>query len=77
LFGEDQARYLIALDPKEAESVTAEAHAKGVPVLTLGATGGAALALPSEPPITLSALTTAFETPLPAYMSGDDGAFAR
>ncbi len=77
LFGEDQGRYLIALDPKEAESVTAEAHAKGVPVLTLGATGGAALALPGEPPITLSALTAAFETPLPAYMSGDDGAFAR
>lgn len=77
LFGEDQARYLIALDPNEAESVAAEARAKSVPMLALGATGGAALALPGEQPMELSALMTAFETPLPAYMSGDDSAFVR
>jgi phosphoribosylformylglycinamidine synthase II len=75
LFGEDQGRYLIALDPNEAASVEAEAHAKGVPCLVIGTTGGAMLALPGEDPITLMALKTAFESPLPAYMSGDDDAF--
>ena len=77
LFGEDQARYLLALDPEEAGKVAAEAGEKGVPFLTLGTTGGAALVLPGEQPIELSALNSAFETPLPAYMSGDDNAFGR
>ena len=45
-------------------------------MMALGATGGAALTLPGEKPIALAELTTAFETPLPAYMSGDDNAFA-
>ena len=67
---------LFRSDPREAESVAAEARAKGVPLLALGATGGAALTLPGEQSISLAALTAAFETPLPAYMSGDDNAFA-
>jgi phosphoribosylformylglycinamidine synthase len=77
LFGEDQARYLVALDPGEMDSVVAEARSRGVPVHVLGTTGGATLVLPGEQPIALSALKSAFETPLPAYMSGDDDAFAR
>ncbi len=77
LFGEDQSRYLVALDPEEAGEVATEALAKGVPFLALGTTGGAALVLPGEQPIELSALKTAFETSLPAYMSGDDNAFGR
>lgn len=77
LFGEDQSRYLLALDPEAAGEIAAEAGAKGVPFLALGTTGGAALVLPGEQPIELSALETAFETPLPAYMSGDDNAFGR
>ncbi|MBL8711183.1 MAG: phosphoribosylformylglycinamidine synthase subunit PurL [Rhodospirillaceae bacterium] len=44
-FGEDQARYVIAVPAKAAEATEAKAAAAGVPVMTLGETGGDALSL--------------------------------
>ncbi len=75
LFGEDQARYLLAAPESMANALIIEAVAKGVPALRLGVTGGAALTLPGAAPISLDALRQAHERPLPDYMSGDDAAF--
>jgi phosphoribosylformylglycinamidine synthase II len=75
LFGEDQARYLVTADVEEAKAIGAEAEARGVRVVALGATGGDSLNLPGEAPILLSELRKAHETPLPAYMAGDDSVF--
>jgi len=75
LFGEDQARYLVTADAEEAKAIGAEAEARGVRVVALGATGGDSLNLPGEAPILLSELRKAHETPLPAYMAGDDSVF--
>jgi phosphoribosylformylglycinamidine synthase len=77
LFGEDQARYLVtAPGADEAKAICDEAEAQGVRVFMLGETGGDALNLPGEAPILLTDLRKAHEFPLPAYMSGDDGAFS-
>ncbi len=67
-FGEDQARYIVTA--KDAHSVTRQATAAGVPLLHLGATGGAVLALDGERPIRVTELKQRFEAWLPAYMSG-------
>ena len=75
LFGEDQARYVIAVAPAQFEEIVVLAEARGVPALLLGFTGGDALILPGEAPILLSELRDAHERPLPAYMAGEDSAF--
>nr|MCU0899770.1 AIR synthase-related protein [Cypionkella sp.] len=40
LFGEDQARYLVALDPAQFHSLKGAAHAAGVPLSVVGRFGG-------------------------------------
>jgi phosphoribosylformylglycinamidine synthase len=70
LFGEDQARYLVTVPAVSADALLAEAEAAAVPALAIGRTGGAALALPGETTIAVSALKTAHESWLPDYMSG-------
>jgi len=76
LFGEDQGRYLVTLRDADAKTVLREADFRGVPFIALGVTRGDALQLPGEAPILLSDLRKAHETPLPAYMAGDDRAFS-
>ncbi|MDA0702551.1 MAG: phosphoribosylformylglycinamidine synthase subunit PurL [Proteobacteria bacterium] len=68
LFGEDQARYLIAT--KNPVAVLADAEAAGIPVVAIGRTGGEALTLPGSAPISLTALREAHEGWLPGYMDG-------
>ncbi|ARN80648.1 phosphoribosylformylglycinamidine synthase subunit PurL [Methylocystis bryophila] len=75
LFGEDQARYLVAVALAELDAIVAAAAARGVPAIPIGFTGGDALNLPGEAPILLSALREAHETPLPAYMAGEERVF--
>jgi phosphoribosylformylglycinamidine synthase len=77
LFGEDQARFLIVAEPAEAEAIEKDAKAAGVEVLALGVTGGNELHLPGEAPILLCDMQHAQEAPLPAYMAGEEDAFAR
>jgi phosphoribosylformylglycinamidine synthase len=67
-FGEDQARFIVTA--KAAEIVMQRAKAAGVPLARLGATGGAALALEGERPLSVEHLKTHFEAWLPAYMAG-------
>ncbi|MFM9162877.1 MAG: AIR synthase related protein, partial [Methylocystis sp.] len=76
LCGEDQARYLIAVAPETVEPILGMAQAENIPILEIGVTGGAEISWPGEKPISLTELREAFEKPLPAYMAGDDRAFA-
>ncbi len=76
LYGEDQARYLVTAGAAEAAAILTAARAAGVPCAAIGVTGGDALNLDAETPISLEDLRHAHETPLPAFMAGDDGAFS-
>ncbi|HVZ50958.1 MAG TPA: phosphoribosylformylglycinamidine synthase subunit PurL [Pseudolabrys sp.] len=70
-FGEDQARYLVTVPAAQAEAVFARAGAASVPVWRIGVTGGDALAIEGERPVTIAALRERFEGWLPAYMAGN------
>ncbi|MEN5084073.1 phosphoribosylformylglycinamidine synthase subunit PurL [Bosea sp. TWI1241] len=70
LFGEDQARYLIAVPAEAAAAVVAEAKAAGVPAQEIGRTGGADLVLGGEATVSVAALRGAHERWLPDYMAG-------
>ncbi len=68
LFGEDQARYLIAT--RQPDLVLAAAAARGVPAAAVGrATADGALTLPGSNPISLAELRRAHEAWLPDYMA--------
>jgi phosphoribosylformylglycinamidine synthase len=68
LFGEDQARYLIATD--EPERILAAASAAAAPAEIVGFAGGEAFGVAGLFEIPLSALRSAHEDWLPAYMAG-------
>ena len=68
-FGEDQARYLVTMSEKDAESFVARAAGTGVPALRIGMTGGSELTLAGATPISLVGLGVAHEGWLPAYMA--------
>ena len=68
-FGEDQGRYLLAVRPAEVEAILAAAAGAGVLARVVGRTGGDALILGAEPPISLGQLRSTHEGWLPAYMA--------
>jgi phosphoribosylformylglycinamidine synthase len=70
LFGEDQARYLIAVPADRAEHVLETVRTAGVPALRLGTTGGTDLALPGETALDIAALRKSNEDWFPSYMAG-------
>jgi phosphoribosylformylglycinamidine synthase len=70
LFGEDQGRYVIAVDMDAAADILYEAAAIGVPAAMLGVTGGSSLILPGEQAISVQDLKAAHESWLPDYMAG-------
>ena len=67
-FGEDQARYIIATDKSSQAAIVSRGKMSGVPLTILGSTGGAALTLGGEPPISMAALRAAHESWLPGFM---------
>ena len=69
-FGEDQGRYVLTVRAQDAAAVEARALDAGVPVRTLGVTGGDALTLPDERPMLVANLRERFEGWLPSYMAG-------
>ncbi len=71
-FGEDQARYIVTVPADQADAVLIKAHAVGVPCARIGTTGGAAIAIADEAPVTVATLAQAHENWLPAYMAGKD-----
>ena len=69
LFGEDQARYLLAVDAKHAARIQERARAAGVPAATVGRVGGASLTLPAGEAISVAELIEINEGWLPRYMA--------
>jgi phosphoribosylformylglycinamidine synthase II len=74
LFGEDQGRYLLTCPAGSVDRVMDRLARDGVPVSCIGDTGGDALTLPGERPISIADLTRAHESWLPDYMAGKDSA---
>jgi phosphoribosylformylglycinamidine synthase len=68
LFGEDQARYVLAT--AQPDAVLANAQKAGVPALTLGHVGGDQLTLTGVGAISVAELLQHNETWLPTYMAG-------
>ena len=68
LFGEDQARYLVAT--REAEALLGAAREGGVPAAAIGRAGGEALAVSGLFSLPLKALREAHEGWMPSYMAG-------
>jgi phosphoribosylformylglycinamidine synthase len=67
LFGEDQARYLVATSAPDA--ILAAAKAAGLPAIRLGTTGGTALTVKGVGAISESELRRVNEEWLPSYMA--------
>jgi phosphoribosylformylglycinamidine synthase len=67
-FGEDQGRYVLTAPPADTAAIAEEAKRLGVPFSRVGAAGGATLRLGAAAPITLAALTEAYESWLPDLM---------
>jgi len=72
LFGEDQARYVLAAPPDVAARILAEANKATVAVAVLGATGGKNVVVEGVGKIALARLGKAHEGWFPAYMSGEE-----
>ncbi|WP_421694820.1 phosphoribosylformylglycinamidine synthase subunit PurL [Aestuariivirga sp.] len=72
LFGEDQARYVITVNPATAAVVMAEAAKAGVAIQQVGTvTAEATLKIASGPSISVADLRAAHESWFPAYMAGE------
>lgn len=74
LFGEDQARYVVAVSAENANLIALNAEGSGLPFRRLGTVGGTALSIRGIAAIAVDDLTRAHEGWLPAYMSGEIGA---
>jgi phosphoribosylformylglycinamidine synthase len=71
LFGEDGARYVVTCPADALYELRREASEAGVPTWFLGLTGGDALTLAEEEPISISLMQAFHEGWLPAFMAGD------
>jgi len=69
-FGEDQARYIVTVAAGQAGLVLAKMKGAGVPCVRIGTTGGDAVAIAAETPVSIAALKSGFEGWFPAYMNG-------
>src|SRR6202046_5508488 len=66
-FGEDQARYIVTVAAEQAGLVLAKMRGAGVPCVRIGTTGGDAIAIAGQGPVSVKrALATAFESWFPA-----------
>ena len=70
LFGEEQARYLLAIAPDHLGAALEMARSRGILARRVGTTGGAALTLDGGSAISLHELAAIHEAWLPAYMAG-------
>ncbi|MBN9268321.1 MAG: phosphoribosylformylglycinamidine synthase II, partial [Hyphomicrobium sp.] len=69
-FGEDQGRYVLAAAPSIAEEIAERARLLGLAVRIIGRTGGDAIQLKGEAPLSLVQLRKGHAAWLPEYMSG-------
>jgi len=68
-FGEDQARYILAV--ADGAALLEAARAAGVPAMLIGRSGGAHLELDRDGPISVAELVALHEATLPAMMQGN------
>lgn len=76
MFGEDQARYLIAADPATAETILSNARTAGTPVSVIGLAGGRYISINGTHSIDLIGLKQAHENWMPRLMAGEPLAVA-
>ncbi|WP_375464410.1 phosphoribosylformylglycinamidine synthase subunit PurL [uncultured Methylobacterium sp.] len=69
LFGEDQGRYLIAVEAEAATDILYSASAQGIDAAVVGVTEGDGLTLPGGESISVAELRASHEGWLPAYMA--------
>ncbi|MGQ0671789.1 MAG: phosphoribosylformylglycinamidine synthase subunit PurL [Hyphomicrobium sp.] len=69
-FGEDQGRYVVAVDPAHAEEVLERARLLALPARIVARTGGDAISKKGETALPLSELRAANEGWMPGYMGG-------
>ncbi len=70
LFGEDQGRYILAIDRAALPVVIAAARDAGIALRRIGRTGGDQLTLGSGHAISVASLKTCHEAWLPGFMAG-------
>ena len=71
MFGEDQGRYLLAVEPNSANPILSTASGLDIPVQKVGTVGGQHFNIANTVDISLDKLRTAHEDWLPQYMAGD------
>ena len=71
LFGEDQSRYVVAIDPANANLIPLNAEGAGVPFRRLGMAGGSALRFGPHATLAVDDLVRAHEGWFPAFMSDE------
>ncbi|MDR6431189.1 phosphoribosylformylglycinamidine synthase subunit PurL [Brucella pseudogrignonensis] len=71
LFGEDQARYLVAATPEMANLIALNAEGAGIAFRKLGTVGGDRLKFGAIVDVAVSDLNNAFEGWFPGFMSGE------
>ena len=69
LFGEDQGRYVIAVDAGQTADILQIAEAAGIAAEAIARAGGETLTLPGGTPISVSELAAQHEAWLPNYMA--------
>jgi phosphoribosylformylglycinamidine synthase II len=69
LFGEDQARYVVAVPPENWEKIDKLATEAGIPITLVGISGGTELTVDANHSISIGKLKTIHEDWLPNYMS--------
>src|ERR1700737_3576149 len=69
-FGEDQARYIVTLPAEQVGRVLAKMKGCSVPCVRIGTTGGDAVTIAGEAPVSVTSLKTGFEGWVPTYMNG-------
>lgn len=68
-FGEEQARYIIAVAPADVDMIIERAASASVPAQIIGRTMGAEILLPDEDPLSLDQLRKGYEAWFPEYFN--------
>ena len=71
MFGEDQARYLIAADAPSAGSILTAAREAKVPAAVIGLAGGRFVSINGGHAVDLIRLKQGYETWMPTLMAGE------
>ncbi|MDX2224622.1 MAG: phosphoribosylformylglycinamidine synthase subunit PurL [Rhodospirillaceae bacterium] len=71
LFGEDQGRYVVSARAEHAKKIIAAVDELGVPVRTIGTTGGTAIAIAGAGSVPLATLKQLNEAWFPTYMASE------